>query len=338
VGVPLGVLLLSLLAACSRSLEPLRFEGPTMGTRYHITVPVLPPGSDRQALQSDIDEVLARVDMAMSTWRPDSEVSRLNALPVGEWLPISEEFHEVLRESIEIHAFSEGSFDVTVAPLLAAWGFGPRGQGPRVPDEAELDALALRLGSSALELGSAPHRVRKIAQREVELSAIAPGYAVDLIARRFIARGVEHFMIEVGGELRTAGRNPEGALWRIGIERPDAPPGTPQITLMLDGQSVSTSGDYREFFEVDGRRYSHTLDPRSLRPVDHGLASVTVLAPDCMRADALSTALMVLGPEQGLVLAEREGIPVYMLIRTEGGLQSRSTTHFSPYLEASAAE
>jgi thiamine biosynthesis lipoprotein len=255
-------------------------------------------------------------------------------MPVGEWLPISEEFHEVLRESLEIHGLSDGSFDITVAPLLAAWGFGPRAQGPRVPDQAELEALATRLGSAGLELGAGPLRVRKLGERELELSAIAPGYAVDLIARRFIARGVADFMIEVGGELRTAGRNPDGAPWRIGIERPDAPPGTPQITVMLSGQSVSTSGDYREFFEVDGRRYSHVLDPRSLRPVEHGLASVTVLAPDCMRADALSTALMVLGPDRGMALAEREGLPVYMLIRAEGGLQARSSTHFSPYLAA----
>ncbi|MFM7783120.1 MAG: FAD:protein FMN transferase, partial [Gammaproteobacteria bacterium] len=290
------------------------------------------PGIAEAELQSDIDGSLARVDAAMSTWRPDSEISRLNGLPVGEWLQISPEFHEVLKESFAIHALGEGSFDITVAPLLAAWGFGPRAQGPRVPGEAELEALASRVGSGALELGSEPLRVRKLAEREIELSAIAPGYAVDLIAGRFAARGLGNFMVEVGGEVRTSGHNAGGGLWRIGIERPDAPPGTPQITLMLGGESVSTSGDYREFFERDGRRYSHTLDPRTLRPVDHGLASVTVLAPDCMRADALSTSLMVLGPDRGMALAEREGLPVYMLIRAEGGLLARSSTHFSPYL------
>lgn len=303
-----------------------------MGTRYHITVVAMPGAADRETLQAEIDDALARVDAAMSTWRPDSEIARLNALPPGEWLPISVEFHEVLQESLRIHSVSDGSFDITVAPLLAAWGFGPRGEGPRIPDAAELGALAERIGASALELATEPRRVRKLAERELELSGIAPGYAVDLIARRFAARGLGDFMVEVGGEVRTAGRNPEGQPWRIGIERPDAPPGTPQLTLMLEGESVSTSGDYREFFEQDGRRFSHTLDPRSLRPVQHGLASVTVLAPDCMRADALATALMVLGPDRGMALAEREGLPVYMLVRGEGGLQARSSTRFAPYL------
>jgi len=329
----LGLILwLSAVIACSRHMDPLHFEGPTMGTRYHVTVLNVPPDTDRAALQSDIDEALTRVDAAMSTWRADSEISRLNALPVGEWLPISGELHEVLQESIKTHGLSDGAFDVTVAPLLAAWGFGPRGAGPRVPERAELEALAERVGTSGFELATEPFRARKKAEREIELSAIAPGYAVDLIARRFAARGIGDFMVEVGGEVRTAGHNAEGGPWRIGIERPDAPPGTPQITLTLKGESVSTSGDYRDFFEHEGRRYSHTLDPRSLRPVDHALASVTVLAADCMRADALSTALMVLGPERGLELAEREGLAVYMLVRAEEGFVARHSSHFSPYL------
>jgi thiamine biosynthesis lipoprotein len=244
----------------------------------------------------------------------------------------------VLAAAAEMNRLSGGAFDVTVSPLLAAWGFGPRTAGPRVPDAAELAAAKASVGAAALELDGPPPRARKSAPRAVELSAIAPGYAVDLVAAAFAARGVGNYMIEIGGEVRTAGHNAAGAKWRIGIEQPDATPGTPAVAIALSGESVSTSGDYREFFEVGGRRYSHTIDPVTAQPVEHGLASVTVLAADCMRADALATAIHVLGPEHGLELAEREAVPAYLLVRAaDGGFTVRSSRAFAPYLSAVAA-
>ncbi len=330
---PALLLLAVLITGCDAPRELLRFEGPTMGTRYHISVVAPPTGTGREALQSDIDMVLARVDITMSTWRADSEISRLNARPPGDWMTVSGNLHRVLEASLRMHALSGGAFDVTVAPLLEAWGFGPRSVGPRTPSAQELETLSGRVGSAAITLADAPLRVRKSADRTLELSAIAPGYAVDLLAARFAGRGLSDFMIEIGGEVRTAGRNAAGKAWRIGIERPDAPPGTPQLSLALSGESASTSGDYREFFESEGRRYSHTIDPRTLRPVAHRLASVTVVAGDCMSADALSTALMVLGPEEGLAFAEREGIAAYMLVRTAHGFTARHSRAFTPHLD-----
>jgi FAD:protein FMN transferase len=334
--LPTGALLLPflfLLTGCTPAAEVWRFEGFTMGTSYHVTVVDAPAGLGRATLQSDVDRVLARIDDTMSTWREDSEISRFNRAPVGEWFPVAAETHAVLAESGRVFRLSAGSFDVTVAPLLAAWGFGPAATGgPRVPQDAELEALAARVGAAEIELDGPPHRVRKNAPREIELSAIAPGYAVDLVATAFAARGVANYMVEIGGEVRTAGSNPERAGWRIGVEQPDAPPGTPALALVLSGESVSTSGDYREFFESGGRRYSHTIDPRTRRPVEHGIASVTVLHASCMTADALATAIMVLGPEAGMALAERERIPVYIMVRSGDGFAARSSKAFEPYL------
>lgn len=322
---------LFLLSACTPQPDVWRFEGATMGTTYHITVVDPPRSLAREALQSAVDAVLARIDATMSTWREDSEISRFNRAPVGEWFPLSDETRAVLAESLRVSMLSGGGFDITVAPLLAAWGFGPSGSGSRVPPDAELAALAEHVGAAAIELDGPPWRARKHAVREVELSAIAPGYAVDLVAAAFVARGVANYMIEIGGEIRTAGSNAERRKWRIGVEQPDAPPGTPVLALALSGESVSTSGDYREFFESGGRRYSHTIDPRTRRPVEHGLASVSVLANTCMRADALSTAIMVLGPDAGLALAEREGIAAYLIVRTDNGFAVRYSTAFESY-------
>lgn len=303
-----------------------------MGTSYHITVVDAPDGAGRAEYQSDIDRALARIDASMSTWRADSEISRLNAAPVGEAFALSEELHAVLAESVRVSALSGGAFDVTVAPVLAAWGFGPRSPGPRVPDAAQLASLAGNVGSAGFVLSHDPPGLLKRAPRSFELSAIAPGFAVDVVAEAFLARGARDFMIEIGGEVRTAGQNPDGKPWRIGVEQPDAPPGTPVIAVSLRDEAVSTSGDYREFFVADGKRYSHTIDPRTLRPVSHRLASVTVIAPTCMRGDAMSTALMVLGPEAGMALAEREGLAVYMLLRDGEGFEARHSRAFGPYL------
>jgi thiamine biosynthesis lipoprotein len=303
-----------------------------MGTSYHVTVIDPPGGTSAAQYQSDIDAVLERIDASMSTWRPDSEISRLNAAAVGEDIGLSAELHAVLSESLAVTRLSDGAFDVTVAPALAAWGFGPGSAGPRMASAEQLAALSGQVGIHGLLLQDAPPALRKLAPRSIELSAIAPGYAVDLLAAAFSARGLRDFMIEIGGEVRTSGRNAQGKGWRIGVEQPDAPPGTPAIAVLPGQGAVSTSGDYREFFVAQGRRYSHTIDPRTLRPVSHTLASVTVIAPSCMRADAMATALMVLGPEQGLALAEREGLAVYMLLRVPDGFEARQSSAFAPYL------
>jgi thiamine biosynthesis lipoprotein len=246
----------------------------------------------------------------------------------------------VVATALEVHGRSAGAFDITVGPLVDLWGFGGGSkQFDRVPTHAEIAAAAARIGSAALEVRLDPPALLKHADREIDLSAIAKGYGVDRAALWLEGNGVVNYMVEVGGEVRTGGRNPQGRKWRIGIEAPELLQQGRAITAMaISGESVATSGDYRNYFESGGRRYSHTIDPATARPVEHALASVTVVAADCKTADALATAIDVLGPDRGLAFAERENLPVYLLVRVGAGFESRHSAAFGPYLENADAE
>jgi len=330
---------LFLLASCTPGPEVWRFEGATMGTVYHVTVVDPPAGLSREAAAAGVDAALAEVNARMSTYRADSEVSRFNRAAPGEWFAVSADTADVVATALEVHARSGGAFDITVGPLVDLWGFGAGSKGEdRVPAEAEIAAAAARVGSGALRVRADPPALRKEAEREIDLSAIAKGYGVDRAALWLEGNGVANYMVEVGGEVRTAGRNPQGSKWRIGIEAPELQQGHAITAVALSGESVATSGDYRNYFESGGRRYSHTIDPATARPVDHALASVTVVAADCKTADALATAIDVLGPERGMAFAEREKLPVYLIVRAGGGFESRSSTAFAPYLVDRDAE
>lgn len=307
-------------SAALRAAEIIEFRGLAQGTTYTVKVVGGLDAPARQALQGEIDQLLADFDAQVSTYRPDSELSRFNAFRGAEWFPVSPNVIAIVERSREISQQSGGAFDVTISPLIRLWRFDRRTAQPQVPAEESIAAARQLVGYQHLEFRREPPALRKrLPELEVNLNAIAPGYSVDLIVDRLQSRGLMGFMVEVGGELRTGGRKPDGTSWRIGIERPTESSPALQAALPVDDLAVATSGDYRQFFVADGRRYSHTIDPHTGRPVTHGLASVTVLADDCMSADGYSTALMVLGPEQGLALAEREGLAVWMLIRDDAG-------------------
>jgi len=325
---------LFLLGACSSEPEVWRFEGPTMGTTYHVTI-VEPPASVTQAMvRTDIEHALERVNGLMSTYRADSELSRFNRAEPGAWFAVSAETAEVVSAALGFHQLSGGAFDITVGPLVDLWGFGAgSAEHGQVPDDDRIAATAAAIGSAAIAVRRDPPALRKSAAREIDLSAIAKGYGVDLVASALQARGLSDYMVEVGGEVRTAGHNPQRERWRIGIESPELVRAGVVTAVRVSGESVATSGDYRNYFESDGKRYSHTIDPRNARPVAHELVSVSVIAADCMSADALATAINVLGPDAGMALAERESIAVYMLVRAGDGLQARSSSALAPYLE-----
>lgn len=323
-----------LLASCSRAPQELVLSGPAMGTTYTVKLAGAPEGVDRRKLRAAVNDVLARVDRGMSGYRADSEIARFNASPSTEWFDVSADVAAVVQIAIEVSELSAGAFDVTVAPLVNAWGFGSQGEPESLPDEAELGQIRERIGYRNLHVRSEPPALRKnLPGLSVDLNGIAPGFAADLLAERLLAMGVESYLIDLGGEVRVRGRNGKGELWRVAVERPvDAEP-APYAILQLDAMAVSTSGEYRHNYVRNGRRYSHTIDPRTARPVQHDLASVVVVGPDGAHSDAWSTAFNVLGTQAGHALASRYAMPVMFIEWRDGRLQSRMTPEFEKYLE-----
>jgi thiamine biosynthesis lipoprotein len=266
----------------------------------------------------------------MSTYLDSSELSRFNALAAGRKLAVSRETLEVFALAREVSEATAGAFDATVAPAVDAWGFGPSGKR-RVPSPGELAALSARIDWRAIAVDREAGTLAKTRDGvRADLSGIAKGYGVDLAARSLDALGATDYMVEAGGEVRVRGRNADGKPWRIGIERPDAVPQEAFLVVPLDGLSMATSGDYRIYFEQGGRRFSHEIDPATREPVRGSLASVTVVAKDCGWADAMATALFVLGAERGRAFAVEHGIAACFIERAEGGrLVDRQTPAFA---------
>jgi thiamine biosynthesis lipoprotein len=311
-------------------------QGETQGTTYTVkTVFEQPVSRDEQAalsrqIETEIAREFERINQTMSTYIPDSELSKLNTAKDGEAIVVSPELFEVLQMARQVSEESNGAFDVTVGPLVDAWGFGPTQPDQLPPSQETLTTLQKAIGYKKLHLDADTRSVTKMrADIRIDLSAIAQGYSVDRVALALEGLGCANYMVEVGGEVRTAGVNREGVPWRIGIERP-TPEGRSIMRIVpLSTRAMATSGDYRHFREVDGVRYSHTMDPRTMRPIAHNLASVTVLHEKCAMADAYATALNVLGPEEGMAAAERLGLPVLFIIHTgNGDFEERATTQF----------
>ncbi len=314
----LSLALAALCGCASREPPPaaLELSGPTMGTSYRVTLPGAP--RDDGAIGAAVRQALDRVDALMSTYRADSEVSRLNRHESSEPLSISAETHAVLAAAQEISSATGGAFDITVGPLVDAWGFGP--EETSAPPSAEtVRGLMERTGWQKLVLDAQGPAVRKtVPQLRIDLSAIAKGYAVDLVAEALERLGYRQYLVEVGGEIRAAGRRADGDLWRVGVERPDSTGRSVHRILPLSDTAVATSGNYRNFREADGQRFGHVLDPRTGRPTANRVVSATVLDPSAMRADALATALLVLGENDGMALAEREDLAVLLLVEGDG--------------------
>ena len=328
--------MLVLLAGCEKQPEAQRFRGPIFGTGYHVTLYTDSRDFDREATDAGIRAELERVDALMSTYRDDSELSRLNRAPLGVPLFVSPATGQVLRESLRVARLSEGAFDVTVGPAVNLWGFGPQERPDTVPDDEALAAALARIDFRALHLDNG--QLTKSKPVTIDLSGIAKGYATDQVADYLQARGIEDYLVEVGGEIRTHGEKPDGSPWRVAVEKPISIERSVQRVIDLGNAAVATSGDYRNYFEVDGVRYSHTIDPRTGRPIDNRVASVTVIAKRCATADALATAFTVMGANAGLEMAERENTAVYFIVRTDEGFETLMSPAFEPYLENSTEE
>ncbi len=322
------ILVTLLAAACTPPPDPVEtFQGKTMGTSYTVKVVASLALDAREALESLIDGRLQEVNAKMSTYLEDSELSRFNHYDGDALFPLSAETLAVMATAQRLGEESGGAFDMTVGPLVNAWGFGPEGLPPEPPADEVLMALRQLVGYQQVVLS--PDGARKARPGiQCDLSAVAKGYAVDRVAEALLQQGYDRFMVEAGGEVRTGGLNPEGKPWRIGIERPQAEGRGLQKILPLINKAMATSGDYRNFYEIDGRRYSHTIDPRTGRPVEHAGASVSVVSDSCIEADGLATTLLVLGPEEGYAFALEQGLAVLFVNHAPQGLTERATPAF----------
>ncbi len=327
--------ILFFLSACSEA-PPHHFSlsGFTMGTSYHVTVVDPQQQHPPEQLQADIEQLLEAVNQQMSTYDEHSELSFLNRLPNSLPFEVSPSLFDVLLTAMEVSWLTGGAFDVTVAPLVNAWGFGPGAGEHNIPGQAELDAIAVNVGYQYLVLHIDDNAVEKTRPVTIDLSAIAKGYAVDQLATLLLAYGIADFMVEIGGELRLSGQSPRASPWRIAIENPaQGAAGEVHRALNLGTVAMATSGDYRNYREVDGQRYSHTIDPRTARPITHQLASVTVIADSAAIADALATGINVMGIEQGLKLANSQGLAVYLIARQDDGFVVKYSDAFKLYLQ-----
>ncbi len=329
----LFVLLSALLVAgCSEPQpEVLTLSGPTMGTQYHISW--INPEQDvtpADALRDMVNSRLKQLNAVFSTYDPESELSILNkksAQLTGRWIPVSPELMSVLKDAAFVNGFSLGRFDVTVGPLVNLWGFGPQPHDT-VPTEEDIKALLPSVGMQHLQLRPDSNEILQDEPLYIDLSAVAKGWAVDDIGLLLENLGISNYLVEIGGEVRVRGRKPNGP-WRLAIERPVYEAGVSAQKIIEPGdRAVATSGDYRNYFEKDGQRYSHTIDPVTGYPINHKLASVTVIMPTCSLADAWATAINVAGPELGMNIAEANHLPVFMLIRDGDGYKEAMSSAF----------
>ena len=311
------------LSACAPASRDAALSGQTMGTTYSIRLADAPlDRGELRRLQGDVDVALAEVNRQMSTYLPDSEIARFNRAGANEPVAISPDFQFVARRALEIAEATGGAFDPTVGALVNLWGFGPDGLRRVAPTSDQIAAARATTGWRHLRFAPDGRLKKDLADLKLDLGAIAKGFGVDRVAALLRERGIENFLVEIGGETLGAGRNASGEPWRVGVLKPDDTGALQGVARLTDGRAIATSGDYRNFYrDESGELRAHIVDPRTAAPVGHAVASVSVLAGDCLTADALATALFVLGPDEGLaLLAERfSGTEALFLVRDANG-------------------
>jgi thiamine biosynthesis lipoprotein len=323
------ILLAAGLSGCDQPAAELRLEGATMGTTYTVQIPEC---DACESLGSQVETRLGQLVKHLSHYDPESELSTFNDYQGTDWFPVSPELGTVIEFALMVSAQSQGAFDISIAPAVDAWGFGPAEEIQAVPAAKQLEAALLHSGYTKLATRSSPWAIRKEDPLlRLDLSALAKGYAVDQLAYLLDDRGIGNYLVEIGGEIRTAGLREDGKPWRIGIQ-PPADELDLEFVVEPGDAAVATSGDYRNFYMLDDRRISHAIDPANALPVDNGVMSVSVIAPDAMQADALATALMVMGPEKATRFAQQHDIAMLLLTRSGSGMSPVVSAAFAPYL------
>jgi len=329
---------LTLLTACSKQTDDANkvtevlLQGNTMGTTYHVKIVATEQQVKDKKVHADIDALLKQVNQQMSTYIPDSELSRFNNNLTTEPVKISEGLREVIAESIRLGKLSHGKLDITVGPLVNLWGFGPDFHPDKVPSPEVEAAARKRIGLDKLSLNGNMLR-KSIPDLYIDLSTTAKGYGVDKVADLIEAKGFKNYLVEIGGEMRLKGVKHTGELWAVAIEKPVSQEHSVQEIILPKDNAIATSGDYRNYFEVNGQRFSHIIDPDTGRPINHKLVSVTVIAPSSMTADGLSTTLMVMGEAKGLAFANEHDIAALFISKSEHGFVEENTVKFVPYLK-----
>lgn len=323
------------LAACKPPHDDptVRFTGATMGTSYDLKLVPAPGQSVPAGFQTQIEALLARINKTLSTYDPDSELSRFNQNTSTDWIAVSPELQQIVAEGLRISELSNGAFDITIGPLVNLWGFGPELRRDQVPNDAAIAQARERVGYWQLSTREEPPAIRKSRPNlYVDLSAIAKGYGVDQLAALVETTGINDYLVSIAGEIRAKGHNGQGQPWTIAIEKPVAGQRAVERLIQLGDHSISTSGDYRNFFEQNGQRYSHIINPRTGWPVPQTLGSVTIVADRSMIADATATALMAAGEEFGFQLAADHHLAAFFITVDSKGFQERYTPEIERYL------
>ena len=333
--IALAIIAISILMIASCSDKPLavaHLQGQTMGTTYNVKYVLAEGEKEVEGLQEEIDAELVNINKLMSTYDTTSELSRFNQYRYSDNFEVSKETLTVVNEALRLARLSDGVLDVTVGPLVNLWGFGPNKRPEEVPTQADIDAVRDYVGYE--KLSTTPTGLMKAnPMLYVDLSTIAKGYGVDEVAAILDAHNLQHYLGEIGGEMRVKGERGDGSEWLIAIEKPVTTERAVQKVVSIGTNAIATSGDYRNYYEEDGKRYSHLIDPNTGSPITHDLVSVTVVNPSSMIADGLATAFNVMGWQRAIDLAEQEQLAVFLIRRTADGFEEYATPEFDKLVE-----
>ncbi len=309
--------------------ELIHLTGRTMGTVYGVSFYRLPPTLTTNALTESLNQLFLTLDREMSTYRPDSEISRFSDYQSTNWFPVSKETAFVIEDALRVSRLSQGAFDITVAPLVQLWGFGPDRHTGQIPSETAIASTKRKVGYTHLEARLNPPALRKdIPELAIDLGGIGKGYGADAMAQLLDSLGVTDYLVNIGGETKAKGNSHFGRPWHVGVEKPVENVREIERVVALANQGMSTSGDYRNFFFANGQRYAHIIDPHTGHPVTNGVAAACIIQSSTMHADALAKTFIVMGPEAGYRFAVEQHFPVLMIIRTDKGFVEKMTPEF----------
>jgi FAD:protein FMN transferase len=322
-----------LIVGCDSPPSLNQLKGSTMGTYYIVKFWSVKPVSDAKVKQihNDIEAKLKDINQSMSTYIADSELSLINQKPSEQWLEISPELHHVLSAALRLHKQCDNDYDVTVGPLVNLWGFGPQQKPEKVPSRQDIELANERVGSQFIELAKdgEQFQLKKSKQLYIDLSSLAKGYGVDQISHILSLYDMDGYLVDIGGEIKLKGNKSDGDKWQIAVVSPDSLlDNTVYQAFSVKDIAMATSGDYRNYFEEDGVRYSHTIDPKTAKPINHKLASVSVLDKSSMWSDALATCLLVKGDKAGFKWAEQHKIAAYFITKENDLFVATKTTKF----------